>query len=146
MRKGKNVSFREFQDYRGEVPTVVIRILDRSKGNSEFGDLEFNDHWLYNKTTVHEFEFDDTNTGEGAITIEQGDSLFKILEREVQKDDCFILVHCVMGVCRSGAVIGAAQAIAQAYGFEFQCLKKVDRPNSRVKTIIVRNLYGAEYD
>ena len=90
--------------------TIAIQILDpcgsRPTPNKSFSE-------------IHQFEFldidnpNDTDFGEFAITEEQAKRLCEILLNALDAGKN-IVVHCTVGVCRSGAVVEVASMIGFA--------------------------------
>ena len=101
---------------------------------------------------VHQFEFLDieedgmTNMGDGkwtdmsefAITQEQADRLVELLEHALEKR-MHVVVHCVAGVCRSGAVCEVGVMMG------FDDTEVFRSPNLLVKHKMMRKL-GWTYD
>ena len=92
---------------------------------------------------VHGFKFldlerDDPYGDEFKITPEQADQITQLLVRAV-KEDMNVIVHCVAGVCRSGAVaeVGVILGLEDTGRFR--------SPNLLVKYSLLRSL-GMTYD
>jgi len=86
----------------------------------------------------HAFEFLDIEDepdypDEARISEQQALDLVNIL-RQCKRDGHNVVVHCTMGVCRSGAV---AQ-VGEAMGFALE--RKVIGPNLRVKRLMMQQL------
>lgn len=107
---------------------------------------------LYEFTEIHQFEFLDieedglTNNGDGtwtdmsefAVTDSQAKSLVQLLERALDKG-WDVVVHCVAGVCRSGAVCEVGIMLG------FNDTEAFRSPNLLVKHKMMREL-GWTYD
>lgn len=148
MFKIANVPMVEFPQFKMFVPDVTIRILDTIKTpeNPEFPNLEFSPN-PFPDAKEYTFRFDDVpefdeqrNPYPGCITDEQALKLYDILQYAVE-EELKVLVHCVMGKCRSGGVTHAGIIIAGSYGREFQYFDNHALPNATVKSKIMRNLY-----
>lgn len=88
---------------------ILIQIVDP--------DLEFPEPRFKSRfKEIYQYKFLDLEEGEGelAISAEQAKSIADILESDITYNTN-ILVHCVMGVSRSGGVCEAAESI----GFEY---------------------------
>ncbi len=72
------------------------------------------------------------------ISDKQANELIEILERALAQDSN-VLVHCVAGVCRSGAVV----EVGEAMGFEL--CRRHRNPNLRVKHKMLRILTDREW-
>ena len=59
----------------------------------------------YDFKEIHQFNFLDTHKGddEHSITNEQAEKLVHLLQTALQKE-MNVIVHCIAGICRSGAV------------------------------------------
>jgi protein tyrosine phosphatase len=80
---------------------------------------------------VHQFQFFDaedgyTNQKEPVIDDEQAQKIVEIL-KHAHKNYMNVIVHCVAGMCRSGAVVEAGIAIG------FQDVDKPRMPNTTIK-------------
>lgn len=148
MFKIANVSMVDFPKFTMFVPDVTIRILDTIKipENPEFPNLEFSPN-PFPDAKEYTFRFDDVPEFDeqrkpypGCITDEQALELFHILDIAVE-EQLKVLVHCVMGKCRSGGVTHAGIIIAGSYGQEFQYFDNHAIPNATVKSKIMRNMY-----
>lgn len=120
MPKITNISAFNLRDYTPNENTVLIRIGD-------FRDPFF-PKVRGGFSEIYTFCFDDTDTdGYGSITGRQADEIASILKKcLVENKD--ILVHCVAGLCRSGAVAECGIVI----GFS-------DGGNYRQPNILVKN-------
>ena len=143
MFKIANVSMVEFPQFKMFVPDVTIRILDTIKNpeNPAFPNLEFSTN-PFPDAKEYTFRFDDVSNEKdpNCITDEQALELYHILDIAVE-EELQVLVHCVMGKCRSGGVTHAGIIIAGSYGKEYQYFDNHALPNSAVKSKIMRNLY-----
>ena len=94
----------------------VIRILEKLKGNSD--DLFFEDYPItaYPAATIHEFRFDDSED-ENGITPEIAKQIADILSYAVEHNEN-VVVHCVLGKQRSGAVAQAACAFWDTFEYK----------------------------
>lgn len=141
MFKIVNVSMVDFPNFKMFVPDVTIRILDTIKTpeNPEFPNLEFSPN-PFPDAEEYTFRFDDVSDEKdpNCITDEQALKLFDILYIAVNAE-LKVLVHCVMGKCRSGGVTHAGIIIAGSYGKEFRYFDNHALPNSAVKSKIMRN-------
>lgn len=107
--------------------TVLIRILDPMFTYKPDPEKDFN--------TVYEFEFRDVEdpSDEFAITQEQADEIANILKECLLKD-MNIVVHCYVGVCRSGAVC----EVGVMLGYEDTGAYR--QPNVLVKSRLMKSL------
>jgi predicted protein tyrosine phosphatase len=101
---------------------------------------------------THQFEFLDieetgmTNLGDGtmvdmsefAVTQEQADRLVELLQRALD-EQMNVVVHCVAGVCRSGAVCEVGVMMG------FRDTEAYRHPNLLVKKLMMRKL-GCTYE
>lgn len=94
----------------------VIRILEKLKGNSD--DLFFEDYpiTVYPGAAIHSFRFDDSED-ENGITLEIAKQIADILEY-AEENNHNIIVHCVLGKQRSGAVAQAACAFWNTFAYK----------------------------
>lgn len=142
----QNVSLAAFQTgaVRVQNPDIVIRILDTVKvpENPNFPNLEFGDHPFPN-AEVYCFRFDDTtdDTNPNRISESQAHEIFDILEYAICNNKN-VIVHCVMGSCRSGAVTHAAIALSQYLSIPIEFDDRSAKPNALVKTAILKDLWG----
>lgn len=81
---------------------------------------------LYPFKKQHNFRFLDVEDGEGQITDQQAAEIAQIL-RNAKQNHSNVVVHCVAGVCRSGAVTEAGVAL----GFQ-------DTETPRVPNLLVK--------
>lgn len=134
----ENVSMVEF-DKGNRSPTVVIRILDTLKDKPD--DLQFSEN-PYPDAIEFQFRFDDVTDpdNEHAIQPEQAEGLFNVLSSCITME-WNVLIHCVMGKCRSGAITHAAEALGQYYGLPVSIVDHGAIPNVLVKSMILRNIY-----
>ena len=141
MFKIANVSMGDFPNFKMFVPDVTIRILDIIKipENPAYPNLEFSAN-PFPDAEEYTFRFDDVSDEKdpNCITDEQALKLYDILDFAVDAE-LHVLVHCVMGKCRSGGVTHAGIIIAGSYGKEFQYFDNHALPNSAVKSKIMRN-------
>lgn len=149
MFKIANVSMVDFPKFTMFVPDVTIRILDTIKvpENPNFPNLFFEDPNPFPNAEDFQFRFDDVpefdeqrNPCPGCITDDQALELFDILQYAAE-EELKVLVHCVMGKCRSGGVTHAGIQIAGTFGYQYQYFDNHAIPNAAVKTKITRNLY-----
>lgn len=94
----------------------VIRIFEKLKGNSD--DLFFEDFpvTVYPGAVIHSFRFDDSEDDNG-ITPEIAKQIADILEY-AEENNHNIIVHCVLGKQRSGAVAQAACAFWNSFEYK----------------------------
>lgn len=127
MPRIENCSWADF--IRGNhrispIGAVVIQITDPGDTPPEPLDNCFAER--------HSFQFLDADEPsrffpeEKLISDQQAKEMLQILQRALDKDQD-VLVHCVVGVCRSGAVV----EVAEMLGFD-ECFR-YRLPNSRVK-------------
>lgn len=112
--------------------TILIQIVDT--------DMDFPKP-LYNFAEVYQFKFLDVEDEEhckDAITDQQASNLATIL-LEAYKSNKDVIVHCVVGICRSGAVV----EVGTMLGFQdpeiYRC------PNLLVKSKLMKQL-GWSYE
>lgn len=138
----ENVSMVEF-DKGGRSPTVVIRILDTLKDDdfNHIDNLQFSEN-PYPDALDYYYRFDDTTDPDSphAIQPEQARELFNTLSNCIRLE-WNVLIHCVMGKCRSGAITHAAEALGQFYGLPVTISDNGAIPNSLVKSMILRCAY-----
>jgi predicted protein tyrosine phosphatase len=129
-----------------KVPTLVIRILDHISQNNAFTPIEFNrDRFRFTYAKTYNFRFNDTTDENDpyCISEEQGRVLLALLENHIlQNPNGYILSHCVMGSCRSGAISAAAAAICQLHELPFNIETGHSKPNALVKSRILQPLWG----
>lgn len=93
---------------------------------------------------VHQFEFMDVETendsafGEFAITDQQAETIAGLLKHAFDSR-MHVVVHCVAGVCRSGAVVEVATMLG------YTDPKKMRIPNTLVKKKLMK-AFGWTYD
>jgi predicted protein tyrosine phosphatase len=92
---------------------------------------------------IHKFEFLDAEDNdcfpeEAKFTMEQAHSIVTIL-KDALYNDRNVIVHCTMGICRSGAVVEVAQMMG------FTPTNRYRQPNLRVKSYLMQSL-GWSYD
>ena len=109
--------------------TVLIRIMDPA--------VILNVP-TYKFKSVHVFEFldierDDALFEDFGITEVQAKEIVDILKKALEEDD-HVVVHCTMGVCRSGAVVEVAKAMG------FQVHERYRQPNLAVKHALMKEL------
>ncbi len=135
IRKGQHIRVNE--------NAMLIQIVDPA--------MEFPEP-LYKFKEVHQFEFLDieedglTNNGDGswtdmsefAVTQEQADELVRLLQHALA-NRMDVVVHCVAGVCRSGAVCEVGVMLG------FNDTEVFRSPNLLVKHKMMRAL-GWTYD
>lgn len=146
MFKIANVPIVEYESFDQFVPDIGIRILDTIKNppHPDFPNLEFGPpHPLIKKNREFRFRFDDTTdeSNPNKLTDKDAAKLFAILRYAVIHNKN-VLVHCVMGKCRSGAVTHAGMVIAQYFGKEILAYDNHAIPNSLVKSKIIRRMWG----
>ncbi len=125
-------SFSDIEVGRHKEPSncVLIQIVDP---DVEFPEPRFKS--LFKK--IYRYKFLDIEEGEGkwAISDDQASDIANIIELCLVTNTN-ILVHCTMGVCRSGGVCEAAESIGFQYLHDgFLC------PNLTVKRMIMKELY-----
>lgn len=146
MLRIANVPMVEYASFNKFNPDIGIRILDTIKNppHPDFPNLEFGgSHPLIKKKREFCFRFDDTtdDRNPNKLTDKDAAKLFAILRYAVRNDKN-VLVHCVMGKCRSGAVTHAGMVIAQYFGKEILAFDNHAIPNSLVKSKIIRRMWG----
>ena len=94
----------------------VIRILENLKNTSD--DIFFEDYPVvcYPLAQIHEFRFDDSEDGT-TITDEQAARIGNILQM-AEANSQNVIVHCVLGKQRSGAVAQAACAFWETFEYK----------------------------
>lgn len=106
--------------------TILIQITDP--------DHEFPEpYYLQKFKEVHQLHFLDVEYGEFAVSPIQARSIAAVLEHAYACEKN-VLVHCHMGICRSGAVAEAGEALGFDYNNSFR------RPNLRVKRMVTSAL------
>ena len=139
----ENVSMVEF-DKGGRSPDVVIRILDTIKEDdlSHIDNLHFSEN-PYPDALEFQFRFDDTTDPDNAHAIqpEQAEELFNLLSNCITLE-WNVLIHCVMGKCRSGAITHAAEALGQFLALPVTITDHGAIPNVLVKSMILRHIYN----
>jgi len=132
MPKIENCSWIDFQNgnYRIDpIGTVVIQIVDPGDTPPEPAEDVF--------YTRHVFEFFDAEEStqyfdeDDLIDDAQAKKIAWLL-RLALEEDRDVIVHCVAGVCRSGAVVEVAEMI----GFD-ECFR-YRLPNTRVKSKLMK--------
>ena len=100
---------------KGEVHHV-IRILENLKNTCD--DIFFEDYPVvcYQFAQIHELRFDDAEDGT-TITNEQAISIGNIL-KIAEANNQNVIVHCVLGKQRSGAVAQAACAFWETFEYK----------------------------
>ncbi len=127
----QNVSFddvRKAWHYDPNERGVLISIVDP--------DMEHPvPKYPFDPGLVFRFKFlDIEDDNKDAITKEQAESIWNILET-AKNENRNVIVHCVAGICRSGAVAEAAIA-----GLGFQDTETRRIPNIRVKKFLLENV------
>ena len=97
----------------------------------------------HNFKEIHQFEFLDVELNDGFVddvkcTQEKADQLVDLL-RHAYDNKMNVVVHCVAGICRSGAVVEVGTMMG------FQAVDKYRAPNLLVKHRMMRAL-GFAYD
>ena len=118
-------------NYRLSTYSVLIQIGD-------FENPFFPDATNLGFESIYRFKFDDSEEGDKAITNLQAMEIANII-RHCKLHDKDIIVHCVAGLCRSGAVAEAAIC----YGFEDTGVRR--QPNLRVKKLLLHHLGFPSY-
>jgi predicted protein tyrosine phosphatase len=120
-------------EHRKPIKAILIQIVDPC--------MEFPKPY-YEFKEVYQFEFLDAEEGDKCeefhITDEQAQSLVSILKR-AQEQETDVVVHCVAGLCRSGAVA----EVGIMMGFEDT--RAIRIPNLQVKKKMMKVL-GWTYD
>ncbi len=108
---------------------VLIRIQDF--GQTNFSPVAYDDRFV----EVHKFCFNDNDDPNDTsnITVDQAKQIANIL-RNCKDKGYNIVVHCIAGLCRSGAIAD----VAITFGFEDTETKKI--PNMLVKNRIKEQL------
>jgi len=113
--------------------TILIQILDAGEDFPEpkFSPLEryyfaFSDEWTSKGVLATEAE---------SIQPAQAEAIAKVL-RHAAEIKANVLVHCLVGECRSSAISAAAKTI----GFSVLPNKKNNRPNQRVLSMVLEKL------
>lgn len=134
MPKIENCSWIDFKKGNHRVDTigtVAIQITDPDDTPPEPAEDTF--------VSRHSFQFLDADKPtrffpkEKLISDEQAEEIAAILQKAFENDQN-VLVHCVVGVCRSGAVVEVAEMI----GFD-ECFR-YRLPNIRVKSKLMQAL------
>lgn len=127
----QNVSMDEVNKgaHRFSAPAVLIQIADNGL---DFPDTKF----PFSKIIGHKFldlEFEDTCTNGTKITQIQAADIVKTLKWALDNDHN-VIVHCVVGICRSGAVaeVGVMMGFEDTHRFR--------QPNLMVKNMLMREL------
>lgn len=112
---------------------ILIQIVDICM---EYPKPLYEDKFLQ----IHGFELMDVDEGDedwDTVGITKGQSwLMAYILYNAYKAGYNVLVHCVMGVCRSGGVCEAAESM----GFEYLRNDKMNMPNILVKSKIMQHL------
>jgi protein tyrosine phosphatase len=92
---------------------------------------------------IHRFAFldvekDDSMFEEYGIKEDQAEDIARLLKFALE-EDANVIVHCMMGLCRSGAVVDAGVALGFTDTF------RVRKPNLTVKHMVMKDL-GLAYD
>ena len=118
---------------------VAIRIAD---SDGEFYHTKWNKDFM----KEHHFHFNDVEepsayggSSRGLITEKQAFKIAQII-KECLEQNKHIIVHCMAGISRSGAVVEAARF----YGFDV--IEKYKIPNCAVKTRVIRELRMLDYN
>lgn len=129
----QNVSLSAIQEgqHRLDTNTVLIQIADSS------GSFPTPKHTF---AETHQYKFDDIEDRHhwNAITEEQSDSIAAVLKHALESN-LSVVVHCVAGLCRSGAVTEAGVAMG------FTDAGSLRIPNSLVKRLLFKSL-GYSYE
>lgn len=133
----QNVSLADIEKgfhYNAGFNSMLIQIVDPA--------MEFPEP-LHQFREVHKFFFADVEQPgdfmwEAAPTQEHADRLVELLAR-AKKERMNVIVHCVAGVCRSGAVC----EIGVIMGFDDPEVYR--SPNTLLKTMMLKSL-GVSYD
>jgi predicted protein tyrosine phosphatase len=115
----------------------VIRILDKHE------DFVFSEFPIvaYPNAMIHEFRFNDSEYRD-SITENQADEIADILKKVVENNEN-VIVHCVMGKQRSGAVAQAAVAMFPEFEYRGNAVSQ----SAHVKSMILNSLgYYAQYN
>lgn len=131
----QNVSFLDIQEgyhYYPDLRCVLIQIVDP--------DMDFPKP-LYKFTEIHQFKFDDADEDTWAapndsitlISDQHAKAIANILLRAIESRSN-VVVHCVAGICRSGAVceVGTMLGFRDAGGYRL--------PNILVKKKLMKAL------
>lgn len=104
--------------------SLLIQIVDV--------DMDFPEPY-FSYESVIQLRFNDTNDeyDDTAITRSDAITIAKWL-RHAKKYNMNVIVHCVAGLCRSGAVVEVATMIG------FEALHNIRQPNSYVKKMLMR--------
>lgn len=127
----QNVSYHEVQHGQHPRADVLIQIVDPGLGFPE----PSNDRFF---KEIHKFEFSDVEretdeAWEHRMTEQQAQEIAKILTTALA-NEYDVIVHCVAGLCRSGAVT----EVGVMMGFEDTGVYR--QPNVHVKTSLMRTL------
>lgn len=118
----------EIGNHRDPNNCILIQIVDH---DMEFPEPRFKTRF----GEIYQYKFLDIDEGSYVITPEQALSIASTLKFGIIYN-ANILVHCVMGVSRSGGVCEAAESIGFEYLHDgFLC------PNLTVKRMIIKELY-----
>ena len=132
MQNISKCSLKEIENGIHQEPTntILIQIVD-------IGMVFPKAYYLHIFEEIYQFKFMDFDIEKDfAISNTQAEDIANILIN-AKKSSHNVLVHCVMGVSRSGGVCEAAQSI----GFIFNREEKLTLPNLLVKQKIIKNLY-----
>ena len=138
MPKINNISMYDFENKNYQFKpedTIVIQIVDNDMNFPVNNDPFFE---------IHQFKFLDVEkeTVVNDPSFKISDSIAQVIVRVLQKGldlNKNILVHCVMGVCRSGAVC----EVGSMMGYE--PISNTRIPNCLVKYMLMKQL-GWTYD
>ena len=118
----------EAAKYVPQGPWDLIRIGDPA---TWFTEIDKKIATRYN--SIHEFEFLDADSGFEEEFLFQADQAKQIMDILVDalNNDRNVLVHCNMGICRSGAVVEVGTLIG------FEDTGRFRQPNLRVKNLLI---------
>lgn len=99
--------------------------------------VQFSDPWFptpkYKFKEIHRFTFLDVDDGPNSISMDQAEQLVNLLHHAFDQR-MNVVVHCMAGICRSGAVaeVGAIMGFIDAGNYKI--------PNVRVKNFMLKVL------
>ena len=87
----------------------------------------------HNFKEVRQYKFLDNDSDQTGINNDQAEQIARSLQFAL-KQKMNVIVHCVMGICRSGAVVEVGTIIG------FEDTGKYRQPNTRVKKMLMKHL------
>lgn len=109
--------------------TVLIRISGAGTSFPDHKDVPYRELF----SSIHQFDFQDNEDfEEGAMTVGQAEQIVEVLSDALDNGQN-VVVHCVMGLSRSGAVAEAGTLM----GFEDLGIHRI--PNVHVKALLLKS-------